>query len=178
MKATGAELARIAKELAEIPLHGNLDGTGANIAPLIAHFPKWSVSAADGAWCAAFAYHCCRLAGYEIPYSPDECVSCSLAGCGGWDEFAQGDSRIGYYRGSEDFSPEPGDIVLFDRLLGSREHDHIGIVLGAADGQIVTAEGNVENRSRIMTRSRNDRIRAFVRFPDGYRYRERNEPAE
>lgn len=69
MKATGAALAKTAKEMALLPFHGNLDGKDANIAPLIAHFPRWNVDAADGAWCAAFVYHCCRLAGYEIPYS-------------------------------------------------------------------------------------------------------------
>lgn len=170
MKATGAELANIAAELARLPLHGDVDGMGSNLAPLIAHFPKWNVRAADGAWCAAFVYHCCRLAGYEIPYSPEECVSCSLAGCGGWDEFAQGDSRIGYHRGTDAFSPARGDIVLFDRLLSDREHDHIGIVLGTSETQLLTAEGCVENRSQLMTRSRIDRIRAFIRLPDGYRY--------
>lgn len=171
MKATGAELAKIAEETARIPLHGNLDGKGFNIAPLIAYFPNWNVSAADGAWCAAFVYYCCVKAGFEIPYSPDACVTCSLAGCGGWEEFAQGDSRIGYDKGTEDFSPKPGDIVLFDRVFCGKEHDHIGIVLKASETQIVTAEGNVENRSGIVTRYRDEHIRAFIRLPDGYRYK-------
>ena len=168
--ATGAELARIAEELAGTPFHGELDGEASNIAPLIAHFPKWSVAAADGAWCAAFVYHCCREAGYDIPYSPDECVTCSLAGCGGWDEYARADKRIGYYTGTDDFSPLPGDIVLFDRLFGDREHDHIGIVLKATDTHLITAEGNVESRSQIVTHPRDAHIRAFIRLPDGYRY--------
>lgn len=169
-RATGAELARVAEEMARLPFHGNVDGEASNLAPMIAHFPKWSVSAADGLWCAAFVYHCCLLAGYEIPYSPEECVSCSLAGCGGWDEYAQADSRIGYYREGENFTPGPGDIVLFDRVFNGREHDHIGIVLKASDTQLMTAEGSVNNRSGIVTRSRDHHIRAFIRFPDGYRY--------
>lgn len=166
MKATRAELAEIAEELARLPFHGG--GEESNIAPLIAHFPKWSVKAADGLWCAAFVYHCCVTAGFAIPYSPDECVSCSLAGCGGWDEFARGDSSIGYF--GREFTPSPGDIVLFDRLLSDSEHDHIGIVLRVSDGHIVTAEGNVGNVSRIVTRDVDDRVRAFVRLPDGYGY--------
>lgn len=170
MKATGAELAKIAEAMARVPFHGATDGQESNLAPLIAHFPKWNVRAADGLWCAAFVYHCCRLAGYEIPYSPNECVTCSLAGCGGWEEFARGDRRIGYFRGTEDFSPEPGDIVLFDRVFCGEEHDHIGIVLKASDACLVTAEGNVDNFSRIMNRKCDEHVRAFIRFPDGYRY--------
>ena len=171
-KATGAELARVAEEMARLPFHGALEGEGSNITPLIAHFPKWNVSAAEGLWCAAFVYHCCLLAGYEIPYSPEECVSCSLAGCGGWDEYAQGDSRVGYYLPTEDFTPRPGDIVLYDRVFNGQEHDHIGIVLNVTDTQITTAEGNNENRSQIVTRSLGKQIRAFIRLPDGYRYRD------
>ena len=170
MNGTSYELAKIAEEMALLPFHGNVDGDGSNIAPLISYFPKWSVSAADGLWCAAFVYHCCISAGYDIPYSPDECVSCSLAGCGGWDEFARDNSRIGYYKGSDDFSPQRGDIVLFDRLFSDREHDHIGIVLKVSGKQIITAEGNVEKRSQIVTRNLNDKIRAFIRLPDGYKY--------
>ena len=169
-KATGAELADVAETLALLPFHGKTDCEESNIAPLITHFPNWSISAAEGLWCAAFVYHCCILAGYEIPYSPEECISCSLAGCGGWEEFALGDSRIVYAREAEAFVPRPGDIVLFDRVFCGREHDHIGIVLKASDTQLITAEGNVENRSRIMTRSRDEHVRAFIRLPDGYHY--------
>ncbi len=170
MKATRAELTQIAEELAQLPFHGNTDGSGSNIAPLIAHFPKWNVQAADKLWCAAFVYHCCIRAGYEIPYSPDECVTCSLAGCGGWEEFAQGDKRIGYYRNTEDFVPEPGDIVLYDRVFCDREHDHIGIVLKVTETGLLTAEGNVDNRSQLVSRRRDAHVRAFIRLPDGYRY--------
>ena len=170
MKATKAELARIAEEMALLPFHGNTDGRGSNIAPLIAPFPKWNVNAADGCWCAAFVYYCCISAGFEIPYSPDECISCSLAGCGGWDEYAQGDNRIGYYKGTEAFSPDSGDIVIFDRVFCCKEHDHIGIVLKSTGTKLITAEGNVENRSEIVTRCRDEHIRAFIRFPDGYKY--------
>lgn len=171
-KATGERLAQIAEDMALLPFHGKAEGKDANIAPLIAHFPKWNVQAAEGAWCAAFVYHCCLLAGFEIPYSPEECVSCSLAGCGGWDEYARGDERIVYHPGNDGFLPLPGDIVIFDRVFNGREHDHIGIVLKASSDQITTAEGNIENASRIVTRARDGHIRAFIRLPDGYRYGE------
>lgn len=173
MSAARDKLARIAEETAMLPFHGNIDGKESNIAPLISFFPKWNVNAAEDAWCAAFVYYCCRLAGFEIPYSPDECVSCSLAGCGGWEEFAQGDSRIGYFRRTDDFLPEPGDIVLYDRVFNGKEHDHIGIVLKVSEDRLITAEGNVDKQSQIVTRFRNDQIRAFIRIPDGYKYDER-----
>lgn len=103
--ATRKALAEVAEAQALKPFHGDIEGSGTNIAPLIAYFPKWNVKAADDMWCASFVYYCCRLAGFDIPYSPDECVSCSLAGCGGWDEFAQGDKRIEYHKESREFSP-------------------------------------------------------------------------
>ena len=62
MKATAEELAKTAERMALLPFHGNIDGKDSNIAPLIAHFPKWNVSAAEGLWCAAFVYHCCLSA--------------------------------------------------------------------------------------------------------------------
>ena len=170
MKATAEELAKTAERMALLPFHGNIDGKDTNIAPFIAHFPKWNVSAAEGLWCAAFVYHCCLSAGYQIPYSPDECITCSLAGCGGWDEYAQRDSRIGYFEPTDDFLPRAGDIVLFDRVFGEQEHDHIGIVLKAFETKLITAEGNIENRSEIVTRNRDGHIRAYIRLPDGYKY--------
>lgn len=171
MDAVASTLANVARELATLPFHGYVDGTESNIGPLVSHFPKWNMRSADGMWCAAFVYHCCISAGFQIPCSPDECITCSLAGCGGWDEFASADPRIGYYRDSNDFSPLPGDIVLFDRIFCNREHDHIGIVLGATATELITAEGNIENRSAIMTRKRDDHIRAYIRIPDHYQYK-------
>ena len=171
MRATAEELAKVAEEMACLPFHGSAEGQETNISPLIAHFPKWNVQSADGLWCAAFVYHCCRMAGFEIPYSPEECVTCSLAGCGGWDEFARGDDRIGYFRDTKEFVPQPGDIVLYDRVFSGVEHDHIGIVLQASETHLVTAEGNIDNRSQIMTRPRDEHIRAYIRLPDHYCYR-------
>ena len=164
-KATGIALARIAQAQARLPYRGGAD---TNIAPLIARFPQWSVPAADGLWCAAFVYHCCRLAGFDFPYSPDECVTCSLAGCGGWEEFALGDSRVRYLTAEE--APAPGDIVLYDRVFNGTEHDHIGIVLSVSAGWLTVAEGNVGNRSGIVLRPRDAHIRAFIRLPEGFRY--------
>ncbi len=170
MNATRKGLSEIARFLAELPFHGKIGDEKSNIAPLIAHFPKWSVDAAEDLWCAAFVYHCCISAGFEIPYSPDECVTCSLAGCGGWDEFARGDDRIGYYGREDGFTPDIGDIVLFDRVFCGAEHDHIGVVLNVTENEITCAEGNVGKRSGIVTRPRDEHVRAFIRLPDGFKY--------
>lgn len=50
------------------------------------------------------------------------------------------------------------------------EHDHIGIVLENYDDYIITAEGNVENVTRILERKKNVQIRAYIRIPDNYSY--------
>ena len=171
--ATRKRLAEIAREKAMMPFHGFVDGKQSNLAPIIGLFPKWNIVDADGLWCAAFVYYCCVEAGFQIPYSPEECVTCSLAGCGGWEEYALGDSRIEYHKVEETFVPEPGDIVLYDRVFCDREHDHIGILLEVKENSIVAAEGNIldSNRSGIVERPVDEHIRAYIRIPDGYRYR-------
>ena len=170
--ATRRELADAARRSACLPFHGRVGGLEPNIKPIIDLFPRWNVTDADGLWCAAFVYYCCVAAGFGIPYSPDECVTCSLAGCGGWEEFAVGNGEIGYHR-ERDFRAEAGDIVLYDNVFIGREHDHMGIVLAADDDSVTAAEGNVgkTNTSGIVTRKRDGHIRAFIRIPDGFRYR-------
>ena len=100
----------------------------------------------------------------------DECKTCHLAACPGWEEFATGDYRIEYHKGSEAFVPEAGDIVIYDRVFENKEHDHIGIILEKRENTILSAEGNVNNISGIMERSIDEHIRAYIRIPDGYRY--------
>ena len=170
--ATRSYLAKVARKEAMLPFHGNTGGAGSNIKPIIDLFPKWNMTDADGMWCAAFVYYCCIKAGFEIPYSPDECVTCSLAGCGGWEEFALGDKRIGYRGKEENYVPVPGDIVLYDNVFIGREHDHIGIVLSADENSITATEGNIgrSNTSGIITRPQDEHIRAFISIPDGFRY--------
>lgn len=169
-KATRKKLAKTAEETAKLPFHGDVDGTASNLAPIVKPFPTWSVKEADGLWCAAFVYYCCKEAGFDIPYRPKECLSCHLAGCLGWEEFAISDPRIEYHKGSEDFVPEAGDIVIYDRVFENNAHDHIGIVLEKRGRTILAAEGNVNNISGIVERPLDDHIRAYIRIPDGYKY--------
>lgn len=170
--ATREKLAKIAIEKAQMPFHGYLENKESNIEPIINYFPKWNIRDADRSWCAAFVYYCCIEAGFQIPYSPNECITCSLAGCGGWEEYAIGDNRIEYHRRSERFSPEPGDIVIYDRVFINQEHDHIGIILEVNSNTIIVAEGNTfnDNISRVIERTIDDHIRAYIRIPNGYKY--------
>ncbi|MBO4887197.1 MAG: CHAP domain-containing protein [Firmicutes bacterium] len=171
-QATREYLARVAKDMAQVPLHGAVDGLASNLAVIVKPFPTWDIREADGLWCAAFVYYCCIEAGFEIPIRPDECTTCHLAGCIAWEEFATGDPRIEYHKDEADFVPEAGDIVLYDRVFEDQEHDHIGIVLEKRENTILAAEGNVNNRSVIIERPADAHIRAYIRIPDGYRYRE------
>ena len=170
--ATRKKLAEIAREKAQIPFHGYLKDEESNLQPIIKYFPKWNLKDADKLWCAAFVYYCCVEAGFQIPYSPNECITCSLAGCGGWEEYAIGDRRIGYHKRESSFAPEAGDIVLYDRVFINQEHDHIGIILKVDADTITVAEGNTfhDNISRIIKRQIDEHIRAYIRIPDGYRY--------
>ena len=170
-KATREYLAKVAKDMALIPFHGAVDGMASNLAPIVAPFPAWSVEEADGVWCAAFVYYCCREAGFGIPYRPDACKTCHLAGCVGWEELAAGDGRMEYHRGAEDFVPGPGDIVIYDRVFENREHDHMGIVLENREHTLLVAEGNVNNVSGVIERPIDGHIRAYIRLPDGYLYK-------
>ncbi len=164
------KLAIIARKEAEKPYNGKMSNCAPTIQSIVSLFPKWSVDEADGLWCAAFVYYCVILAGFQIPVRPKE-SSCSLAGCGAWEEWAQADSRIRYYSGNDKtFRPAGGDIVLFDRVFNNTDHDHIGIVLENYDDYIVTAEGNVGNISRILEHKKDGHIRAYIRIPDNFSY--------
>ena len=170
-KATREYLAYVAKRLGNVPFHGAVDGLVSNLEPIVESFPTWSVEEADGLWCAGFVYLCCRETDFGIPYRPTGCKTCHLAACLGWEEFALNDPRIEYCRGAEGFLPEPGDIVIYDRVFENKAHDHMGIVLKNREHTIIVAEGNVNNISGIIERPIDEHIRAYIRIPDGYQYR-------
>ncbi|MBR4461471.1 MAG: GNAT family N-acetyltransferase [Erysipelotrichaceae bacterium] len=170
--ATRKHLAEVAKQMALVPFHGAIDGSESNLEPIVRSFPTWNLNEADGLWCAAFVYYCCKEAGFVIPIRLDECRACHMAGCIAWEELAISDPRIGYHKGSEDFIPEAGDIVIYDRVFENREHDHMGIVLEKREHTILASEGNIDNRSGIIEREMDDHIRAYIRIPDGYQYKD------
>lgn len=161
------KLAEAARREALKGWHGFVCGTESNLAPIIAPFPKWTLREADGLWCAAFVYRCCIESGMQFPIRPRECISSNLAGCSAWEEWAQSDGRLEYFRTG---SPAPGDIVLFDRVFCDAEHDHIGIVLEVLPDRLITAEGNFGNVSAVVERPRDEHIRAFIRIPENLSY--------
>lgn len=171
--ANGHSLAETARRLALSPLHGFLDGQESNLLPLVQHFRRWDIHQADRLWCAAFVYHACVEAGFQLPFSPDECTLCSLAGVPAWEELAQKDSRIGCFLPFPGFAPAPGDIVLYDHVFCNQPHDHIGIVIENHPDHIIAAEGNVGNTniSGLVRREKDAHIRCFIRLPDNYRWR-------
>ena len=72
------------------------------------------------------------------------------------------DENIIYAHANEEtFLPEAGDIVLFDKVFIDVEHDHIGIVIENKAASIVVAEGNINNVSGIIERSKDPHIRAY-----------------
>lgn len=172
-KPNSLSLAKVAESSSSTPFHGFLENSESNIKPIIELFPKWNLYDADNKWCAAFVYYCCIKAGFDIPYSPSECETCSLAGCGGWEEFAIKNEQISYYPRTKEFVPEVGDIVLFDNVYENKEHDHIGIVIEVNKDYLLVAEGNIPgtNTSGIVKRKRDNHIRAYIRIPNEYKYK-------
>ena len=66
--------------------------------------------------------------------------------------------------------PQPGDIVLFDRVFANKVHDHIGIVLENRPNSLITAEGNLGNVSGVVERPKDGHIRGYISLPDGFVY--------
>ena len=175
--ATRQGLADIAKIEAQRCFHGAVMQMDSNIQPIIEPFPgkygggKWSLDEADGMWCAAFVYYCCKKAGFKIPVKPKECSRSNLASCYQWEEWAKADKRIEYFPSDEkDFFPEAGDIILFNNVFIDHEHDHIGIVIENKGASIIVAEGNINNVSGVVERKKDSHIRAYIRIPDNYEY--------
>lgn len=165
---TKSNLAQTARAEALKTWHGNVMGLESTLQPIIEFFPRWTLGEFESLWCAAFVYYCCITAGYRFPVRPGECVSCSLAGCAAWEEWAKADPRIGWL--SNTCLPQPGDIVIFDRVFEDKPHDHIGIVVEVRGDRILTAEGNLGNVSGVVERPRDEHIRGYVSLPDGFDY--------
>jgi hypothetical protein len=47
----------------------------------------------------------------------------------------------------------------------------MGIVLQSTGNTILAVEGNLNNVSGIIERPKDEHIRAYIRIPDGYKYR-------
>lgn len=110
----------------------------------------------QNSWCAAFVYHCCWQAGFRLPIRYPNGI-CRFAGVVAWLAWAQlPETDFLHYDGQDGFTPQRGDIVIYERLLSDHPHDHIGIVLGCDEDEIVVAEGNRDNQnySSVFNRDR------------------------
>lgn len=126
----------------------------------------------QNSWCAAFVYHCCRQAGFQLPIRYPNGIY-RFAGVGAWLEWA-GLSETGflYYDGHDGFAPQRGDIVIYEKLLSNDPHDHIGIVLACDEKEIVVAEGNRDNQnySSVFNRDRRHCILGYIRIDNDYTF--------
>ncbi|EPY03804.1 metal-dependent phosphohydrolase HD sub domain [Paenibacillus alvei TS-15] len=123
-------------------------------------------------WCAAFVYYCCRQAGISLPIRYPNGIY-RLAGVGAWLEWSQLPETGFFYRdGQEGFIPERGDIVIYDKLLSDKAHDHIGVVLACEEKEIVVAEGKRDNQnySSVFRRDRHHCILGYIRIDNDYTF--------
>lgn len=168
-----SRLAEVARQEALKPYHGRVLGLQSNLKPITDKFPKGPRKEFEGHWCAAFVYHCCIEAGFEIPYKYPVEGFCSFAGVRAWLEWARLKEN-NFYRSARHphFVPRPGDIVIYDNVFKPGPHDHMGIVVKRSGTDLWVAEGNINNISAVVLRKTGGHIRGFVRIPDDYRFRQ------
>ena len=139
--------------------------TKPNIEQIIHVFPNCPIQNTDKNWCSAFVCFCCVKAGFDIPIRPKESISCNLAGCGAWEEWVMINKKMGYHLADNNtYTPEAGDIVLFDKVFCNSEHDHIGIIIECKLDSIVVTEGNINNISGVIERKIDEHIRAYIKI--------------
>lgn len=114
-------------------------------------------------WCAIFISWCARQAGIPL----------GVVGKTGWADAADFGVE---YRAKKDYTPVPGDIIVFDReprrtYTGAEEPDefgdHVGIVTEVTSTTVHTVEGNSSNACRANSYSlENPDIKGYGVYPD------------
>ena len=110
------------------------------------------------AWCAAFVSAAAVMAGEGGSY-PLEC-SCL--------QIVEKAKEMGIWTEDDDHVPEIGDWVLYNWQAKSSGDDtgapdHVGIVVGLENGEILAVEGNYDNAVKLRRFPVNyERIRGFV----------------
>jgi hypothetical protein len=146
-------------------------GLRSNIKQLRDYFPDGPRREFEGKWCAAFVYHCCIQAGFNLPHRYPSKEFGTFAGVRAWLYWAKlRENRCYFSARNRHYSPEAGDIVVYDRLFDPGPHDHIGIVLAVDRKSLRVAEGNVNNLSVVLWRKRNSHVRGYIRIPNDYHY--------
>lgn len=168
-------LARIAEAEGQLTLRGNENMAGAAIEKYLAVFreamnrnagtTEYSDPSVGYRWCAAFVYYCCLQAGFTFPPKPIPGRGWTLAAAPAWYQWAILPENDFYFPHDDPRrTPEPGDIILFNRLMEDKDLDHVGIVVGVSPEALTTAEGNFHNRSRIFQRRRDRSVHGYVRL--------------
>lgn len=175
MKTRRQKLIATAENLALKPFHDKVMGLPSNIEPITDHFPDGPRKEFDGKWCAAFVYHCCIQAGFNIPCRYPTTEFGTFAAVRAWLLWAKLQENQFYFSSRNlRYRPKPGDIVIYDHVFDPGPHDHIGIVLIVSENKLRVAEGNVNNMSAIVERERNGRIRGYIRIPNNYWHKPTN----
>ena len=165
-------LAQVARQEAQLILAGNDDKGGPQIEKYLALL-RPALGQREGTrhlahskggfdWCGAFVYYCCRQAGFTFSGRPSATLPGTFAAVFIWPMWANMAENNFSIPATE--TPEVGDIVIFNRLLEDVDCDHVGIVVAVQDTVIETAEGNVQNRSGLFWRQRDDHIHSYIRL--------------
>lgn len=112
------------------------------------------------------------MAGFLLPIRYPNGM-CRFAGVGAWQEWAQlPEIQFFHDQIENNFTPERGDIVIYEKLITTNSHDHIGVILSCTKDSILVAEGNVDNldQSGIVQRNRWDKIAGYIRIDNNYTY--------
>jgi hypothetical protein len=168
-------LARIAKHEGQMALAGNEDLSGEAIEKYLGVFreafnsnggdTRYSDPRVGYPWCCAFVYYCCLQAGFTFPPKPILEHRWTLGAVPVWRDWAVLPQNDFYFPpGDCQRKPQPGDIILFDRLLEDKDLDHIGIVVDVTRRVVVTAEGNVRNKSGIFERPLGVNTNGYIRL--------------
>lgn len=54
--------------------------------------------------------------------------------------------------------------MIYNKWISDQVLDHIGIILEKAHGHLVTAEGNVENKTGLFKREKSETIAWYINF--------------
>jgi hypothetical protein len=166
------QLVRFAKEEGLLKLKGDSKKAGREIEKFLSPFreilgkgdSRYLDISFGTDWCAVFVYYLVVKAGYRLSIKPFENKIETFGLVGIWLEWGASENRFK----ERFYKPEPGDLVLYDRLLSDSELDHIGVVLENNSNYLLTAEGNVNNMTGIFKREKNNKIRGYIDLLDNY----------
>ena len=158
----------IAKKEGSLQLKGNAEKCGAAIEKylsairkvLILSDPNYSDLNKGFDWCAAYVYYIVTKAGFLLAPTPIKSHNKSLGLVSVWREWAlEKDILI-----SPEQEPQPGDIVLFDQLISEHNLDHMGVVIENTGTYIICSEGNINNQTNIVKRTKDVKINSYIRL--------------